>query len=399
MNTKLTALAAAVAASAGLAQAGSDLSLARSYELNNDASQYESMLANTNVANIKVSAQVQARYQINVRDDSAGTLGDADTTIGFNMRRTKIAVEGDITDNMKGKVQFAFNRGSGAAALEDAYADWKINDDLTIRLGQFKAQHIREENVSSKRQLTAERSVTNEVFNWDRTQGVELHFGGDSWRGAVGFNDGFNSDNTAFNSGAEDDWGVNARFEVLFGDAEWSQFKQFTSWRGSTSGSMLGAGLAYGSRGDTNGTVGSTLEDNLTLTADYSFVADGWNFYVAGIWNSRDNSTGADTDDYGLVAQGGFFVNDQNELYARWDAIFPDDMNPAGTEDFNTLTFGWNYYFVPESHAAKFTLDFRWYLDEVAPSLANVAVSDGSNLLSDPDDSQFGLMAQMQFLF
>ncbi|MCR9076193.1 MAG: hypothetical protein NXI07_09170, partial [bacterium] len=104
MNTKLTVLAAAVAASAGLAQAGSDLSLARSYELTNDASQYDSLLSSSNVANIKVSAQVQARYQVNLRDDASTTLAnpDDDTTIGFSIRRAKVAVSGDITDNMKG---------------------------------------------------------------------------------------------------------------------------------------------------------------------------------------------------------------------------------------------------------------------------------------------------------
>jgi hypothetical protein len=402
MNTKF-ALAAVLAASAGLAQAETDLSLARSYELTNAASEYDSLLSNYNASNITVSAQVQARYQVNVRDDSAGTLGDNDTTVGFSVRRAKVAVSGAVTDNIKGNISMAVRSSgtnSGTAMLEDAYADWAINDDLTIRMGQFKAQHIREENVSSKRQLASDRSVTNELYNWDRTQGIELHFGGDNWRGAVGFNDGINADNTAFSVAAEADWGANARFEMLLGDAEWSQFKQFTSWRGSTGGSMIGAGFAYASQGDTNGTVGANPEDNMTLTVDYSLVGDGWNFFAAGIMNSRDNSGATvDTDDFGIVVQGGVFVTDQDELFARWDAVFPDDSNPGGTEDFNSLTFGWNHYLVPESHAAKFTLDLRYTLDELATSLANGAQSDGINLLADADDGQIAVTAQFQFLF
>lgn len=190
MNTKLTAMAAAVVATAGLAQAGSDLSLARSYELNNDASQYDALLSQSNLSNIKVKAQVQARYQYNDRDDAG--LGDNDTTLGFSLRRTKIEVSGDVTDNISAKVKFAFSRSTGTAGLEDAYAKWKVSEDLTLKIGQFKQQIIREETLSGSKQLAAERSALNETFNQAYSQGIEAHFGGDSWRGAIGFSDGFN---------------------------------------------------------------------------------------------------------------------------------------------------------------------------------------------------------------
>jgi hypothetical protein len=396
MNTKLTALAAAVAASAGLAQAGSDLSLARSYELNNDASQYDALLSQSNLSNVKVKAQVQARYQYNSRDDAA--LGDNDTTMGFSLRRTKIEVSGDVTDNISGKVKMSFSRSTGSASLNDAYAKWKVNDDLTLKIGQFKQQIIREENLSSSRQLAVERSAVNETFNQNYSQGIEAHFGGDAWRGAIGFTDGFGSANTAFNSSAEADYALNARFEFLFGDAEWDQFKQFTSWRGSTQGSMLGAGIAYQSMGDTNPSAAMETEMT-TATIDYSFVGDGWNFYAAGIWQNVDTGT-TDNDDTGVVVQGGMFVSDQDELFARWDAIFPDS-NRANDGDFNALAFGWNHFFVAESHAAKLTIQVDVYLDEsdAASTIVSTSSSGGHNLLSSTEDGQFGITAQMQFLF
>ena len=399
MNTKFTAFAAALVATAGLAQAETDLSLARSYELSNTSSSYDALLSNSNLANIKVSAQVQARYQLNSRDDASTTLAnpDDDLTLGFSMRRAKVAIEGDVTDNIKGKVQFAFSRSSGASALEDAYADWKVNDDLTLRIGQFKQSLIREENVSSKRQLASERSAVNETFTHNRSQGIELRFGGDSWRGAVGFTDGFNSDNTAFNSSAEADYALNARFEMLLGDAEWSQFKQFTSWRGSTPGNMIGAGIAFQSMGDTNPSNPAGSTEMTTGTVDYSYVGDGWNAFVAGIWRNMDPAVGADFDDFGVVAQAGFFVTDQDELFARWDSVFPDNANAPADEDFNSITVGWNHYLVPESHAAKLTVDVAWYLDETTLSIVNT--SDSHNLLPDSEDGQFGITAQFQFLF
>jgi hypothetical protein len=397
MNTKHTALAVAVAASAGLAQAGSDLSLARSYELNNDASQYDSMLSQSNLSNVKVKAQVQARYQYNSREQAG--LGDNDTTMGFSLRRTKIEISGDVTDNISGKVKMSFSRSSGSATLNDAYAKWKVNDDLTLVIGQFKQQIIREENLSSSSQLAAERSAVNETFNQNYSQGIEAHFGGDAWRGAIGFTDGFGSLNTAFNSSSEADYALNARFEFLFGDAEWDQFKQFTSWRGSTQGSMLGAGIAFQSMGDTN-PAAAMETDMTTATVDYSFVSDGWNFYVAGIWQNNDNGT-TDTDDLGVVVQGGMFVSDQDELFARWDAIFPDSNRAPADEDFNALAFGWNHFFVAESHAAKLTIQFDYYLDasDSGSTIVSTSSSGGHNLLSDTEDGQFGLTAQMQFLF
>ncbi|MFG0246675.1 MAG: porin [Phycisphaerales bacterium JB052] len=408
MNTKI-AIAAVLAATAGLAQAETDLSLARSYELTNAASGYDSLLSNYNASNVKVKAQIQARYQYNERqmnDDTAPYNSDNDTTMGFSIRRTKVEVSGDVTDNISAKVKFAFSRSSGAAALEDAYGKWKINDDVTLKIGQFKQSLLREENMSSSKQLASERSAVNETFNQGFSQGIEASFGGDSWRGAIGFTDGIGNAattgtaNTAFNASNEADYALNARFDFIFGDAEWGQFGQFTSWRGSASGGMIGAAIAFQSMGSTNPALANDV-DMTTGTIDFSYVSDGWNLFAAGVWRNMDTGAGTDMDDFGVIVQGGFFITDQDELFGRWDAIFPDSNNAPADEDFNALTFGWNHYLVPESHAAKFTLDLNYYLDasDSASTIVSTSSSGGHNLLSDTDDGQFGITAQFQFLF
>ena len=221
--------------------ASTDTEELRSYSLAEAAAAYESLNV-SNASNIKVAVQVQSRYQFNARDDMSTTLAspDDDTTIGFLIRRAKVAISGDVSENMKGKLQFAFDRRTGAAALEDAVLTWDINDDVTVRVGQFKSGVLREELVSSKQQLSAERSATNETFNQDYTQGVEFGFGGDNWRASVSLNDGFGTDNTAFTSASEADFGISARAEFLVGDAGFGQFKQFTSFRGANAGGMIG---------------------------------------------------------------------------------------------------------------------------------------------------------------
>ncbi len=398
MSCKQTALAfLLVVSGSALAHGGTDLTLSRSYELMNTSSAYASLMNTSNLADLKVDVQIQTRYQLNARDDAGTTLAspDDDITTGFLIRRAKIGVKGKITDNIKGAMKFAFDRNGGTGSLETAYLKWSINDNLMLQAGQFKMGLLREENVSSTRQLATDRSAVNETFNQDFSQGIELHFGGEQWRGLVGFTDGFKSRNTAFNSTTEADYALNGRFELLIGDADWGQFKQFTSWRGSNTGGMLGAAIYYQSAGDTNPS--TALSTNMTTgTVDFSYVGDGWNLYAAGVWRNTDNGT-ADFDDYGLIAQGGYFVSESNEIFARWDAVLPDDTRGATGNDFHSITVGWNHYIIPESHAAKFTFDLAYYLDPTTASI--VKTSDGHNLLADSEDGQFALTAQMQILF
>ena len=394
--TAMTSLAAVLVASAG-ALGADDLKLARSYDLNYTSGEYSSLMNTSNIADLKFSLQIQARYQFNSRDDAGSTLAspEDDISTGFVIRRAKVGISGNVTDNIKGKIKFAFDRKTGIAKLEDANATWKINDDVSLKFGQFKSAVLREENVSSSKQLASDRSSVNETFNQDFSQGIEFGFGGDQWRAKVGFNDGFKTGSTAFNSASEADVSFYGRAEMLLGDASWGQFKQFTSFRGANSGGMIGAAFAYESAGDTNPSFTPTT-DMSTATIDFSWVDDGWNFYAAGVWRSMDDGA-TSFDDYGLIAQGGCFVTDNNEIFARWDAVLPDEANGATGEDFNSVTVGWNHYMIPESHAAKFTLDIAYYLDSTTDSI--VKTSDGHNLLSDSEDGQFAITAQMQILF
>lgn len=371
-----------------------------------DAESEALSLSLNNASSLKIGVGVQFRYQANFRDDASTTLAnpDDDTTLGFVVRRAKVEMSGDITDNMSGKVSFAFNRNGGAAALEDAMVNWKINDDFTLRMGQFKLPILREENISWKRQLADERSVVNETFNQDRSQGIMAMFGGDNWRGYAAFTDGLNSDNTAFNApipgggtyGPEADFAFTARAEMKFGDASFKQFDQFTSFRGAASGLMVGATIHWQTQGETNPSV-SPEQDTTLFTADAQYVADGWNAFASFVWSNVDNST-SDFDDMGFVIQGGMFLSDDTELYARWASVMPDSDRAAGTgEDFSALSFGINHYLVPESHAAKLTLGVTWNFDSTTDSI--VSVSDGHNLLADSEDDQLGIIAQAQFLF
>jgi hypothetical protein len=407
-----------IASTAGLATAGS-LELDRSYaaDLRSDASS-RALLANTG-AGVQVDVGLRFNYTYNSRDVVA-TAGppavnaDDDTTIGFSFDDVEIRLSGDVTDNIRATISFDFGEDDGGIVggssssnsvnLEDAYADWTVNDQFTLRIGQFVPQFSAEASTSRFHMTNGDRSVTHETIGtpaW--TQGIEAHFGGDTWSGAVGFNDGPGTGNTAFNSPAEADFGLNARFDI-FSDSDKARFADQTSWRGSAAGWRVGAGLIYSTFGDTN--PAGTGGDAVAYTIDGAYEADGWALRAAFYGISASPDAGPDSDNYGFELGGSFFFNDQWEGYGRYDVLIIDDvLLGAGVEDtYNFVAVGANYYLVPESHAAKLQFEVGVSLDETPAAAAFTGAGPGvtggtTNFLGSTDDGEFyaSLRATFQF--
>lgn len=348
-------------------------------------------------APVKIGIQIQMRYDANLRDDASTTLSspDDDLTVGFSIRRTKVDLSAAVTDSISANVVFAFDRATGEAGLENAYAAWALSDGLELQVGQFKLPFLREETISSKRQLSAERSSMNETFNQDFSQIIQLGYEQDSWRAVVAFSDGFASRNTAFQDDGEADYALTARAEVKFGAASWKQFGQFTSFRGAAPGGMLGVAGHFESQGETN-PADPVESDFSSLTADFSWVGDGWNAFGVVVYRNTDDGT-TTFDDLGAVLQGGVFVSDATELFARYSGVFADSSRGATGGDYSDVSVGLNHYLIPESHAAKFSLSVTYSLDATTESI--VRTSNGHNLFNDSEDGQIGVTAQLQVLF
>lgn len=405
-----------IASTAGLATAGS-LELDRSYaaDLKADASS-RALLSSSAAAGIQVDVGMRFSYTYNDRDVTPAS--DDDTTIGFQFDDVEVRLSGDVTDNIRATVSFDFGPDDGVAGatgvnLEDAFADWTINDQFTLRVGQFVPQYSAEASTSEYHMTNGQRSVTHEFLgtpSW--TQGVEAHFGGDTWSGAVGFSDGPGTWSTPFNSSSEADFALNARFD-LFSDSDKARFADQTSWRGSAAGWRVGAGLLYATYGDTNPSTTADV-DALWYTIDAAYEGDGWAVRAAFYGVSLDNDTAADTDDYGFELGASMFFDDQWEGYVRYDVLMLDDaVLGAGVEDtYNFVAVGANHYLVPESHAAKLQFEVGVSLDETggaAGALAGTAGRTGvtpigagpgsSGFLGSTDDGEFyaSLRATFQF--
>lgn len=414
LSSALTSVAGlALSAAGALAQGSLSLDAERAYagELAADAGARTSLLGAAPRAGydkgfvladtggdykLNIGGYTQFRYVANVRDEPPGD-DQEEFTSGFQATRTRLIFSGTVLNpDLSFFIHGGFTRFNGTFGLLDAFAKYDLDDGFSIKWGQYRLPLMREESVADHLQLFAERSVFNSYFSQDRSQGVELAYEGDSWRLMGDFSDGLASLNTDIDSDREADLAWTGRAEWKW-DGEWSQFRDFTSWRGSELAGMVGGAIHWQSGGDTTGTFDA---DVYQYTLDASFEGDGWNAFAAFAGRHVETGDAPSVEDYGLLVQGGYFVSSQTELIARYDILLPDEVgNTPGTEKFQSFSVGANYYLSPDSHAAKFTADLQWYPDSLQGSEMVVNPNTNIGILDDVEGDQIVLRLQFQLVF
>jgi hypothetical protein len=352
---------------------------------------------------------------------SFNSVGVAKAAYGFEVRRVKLGFSGHIIDpgwqysvtlayqqyfgsNLNpvgaangsnstsgsladgGGVTGGDNFGSGFS-LENGYIQRDLGSGFALKFGQFKSPLMREWLVSSRSQMAAERSIMCTLFTTGWTQGIELDWNNDILRAMVSYNDGANNANIGSVSGTNvlgvtgdnlgvgfAQWAATARGEWKpFGT--WGVFDDFSSMRGESSGLLVGTGMNWQRGGQQN--VAETTTDVtpgsgnaeaifFTWTADVSLELGGASLFGAWAMNTSydlplDNSS---INTYGAVVQGGYFLSDTFEVFARWEW-----MNTAGTPENNVRNSrtpsGENINYLSSYNGFVNnigTVGFNWYL-------------------------------------
>jgi hypothetical protein len=391
-----------LAASAGVGRADENPALAR--ELLADASLRASLaegptgesgkddkgfFIKTGATRLNLGARLEYRFIANQREDDAL---DDELTTGFGFRRIRVTAKGSLTDELGYSIQGNFGNGT-SLGLTDAYMSWKFDDKTVLRAGQLKVPLLKEEIISHTRQLAAERSIVNSVFTQDYSQGVDLVITQDATRLGLALSDGLRTLNTDFDAGTEADFAATARAEYKF-SGDWKNFDAFTSFPTGKEASYVGAALHYQSGGSTGGT---NDRDLLEYTIDASIKGPGWNAYAAFV-GRREEVAAGDFNDAGFLVQGGYFLSDQWEAFARYAHVMPDSDRVNGG-DFREVTLGANYYFFPESTAVRFTGDVNYDLDDTIGSSSIVRTSAANGLLPSAEDGQVSLRLQLLVSF
>ncbi len=333
--------------------------------------------------------QFQARNVTNWRDEAKND-GEDDISNGFEIRRMKFGFEGTLFSKDIGyKFQWQTNRNGGAVSLDEGYVTYKFADNLTGRIGQFKDPLHRESLTSASRLLANERSYLANVlfFNDNYVQGASLTYADGPLTATLALTDGAGNSNANFQdppTGSDANYGVATRVDyVVFGDGK--LLKDFSGVRGKEDTLGIGLGIDYT---EAEQTLGGTTQ-TILYTADALWKnASGLSLY--GSFNGRwaDSSTDESVNDWGVVLQASYRVDDNIEPFARYSYISFDSAVPTGFEDtVHEITVGANYYLY--GHNAKITLDLT-YLPNGAP------FADGGSDILVEDESEIVFRGQFQ---
>ena len=242
--------------------------------------------------------------------------------------------------------------------LEDCWVTYYASA-WSFTAGQFKCPALREEIVDSAYQLCVERSVVNDALtSGERLTGVAAGYAKETWRVLGAFTDGDSFPNTPALV-ADTDYAITFRGELLL-KGTFALFDTFTSFRDEAPGIMLGLGF-HTQQGETGTPGASTVV--YVVSFDASFEFGGSNLFVQATWEDLDmGDVDGPRNPFGIVVQGGHFVTDKVELFARYEYGDLDTLVPPDTIDI--LTIGANWY-VDRQQRVKLTGDFGYAFDAV----------------------------------
>ncbi len=345
---------------------------------------------------LKISGHLQARWLYN---DANGQASER----GFEQRRTQVKFSGHVLDpTWTYKISTTWSR-NGGSNTEDAWISKKFDDGGWFKFGQFKQNFLRENIVSSSKQLGVERSMLNNAFTCGWSQGIELGWKDDDMKLLVQYTDGPNRSNRQALDPPTDGWV--ARAEFRFGDASMKDFAYLTSKSGAKDGVLVG--ISYETYKTDTGTFeygNANADESHGFSIDASWRGDGWNVFAYLVdTTGKDTTSGIEQDSSGWLLQGGFLVTDNLELFAKYQ----EGEVSGEAMDMDAISVGFNYWPVAGSNNIKWTTD----IGVAGTTITNGAggtgiasadwVSSGSGWRTDNagENDQMLLRTQLQLLF
>jgi hypothetical protein len=414
---------AALTSSAMAQNAGMDQDRAYQAELLADAGNRSSLLAQAGNAGwssetggffigdgtgnntLQIGGDTEFRYNMSIRDDAS--VGDnEDFTQGFGTGFTRLRFMGNIwSKDFQYKIQLTNDgqAGDSGFALEDAWGMYNFGNEFSLGFGQAKVPLIWQDyGIDVPFVLGVERAIATQVFAPGYTQGIWGTYAADMFRVTGAISDGAAAANTPFNSSAESDYAITARVDVKAMGSDWNRFSDETSFQSQTEMALrVGGGVHFQDGGETGGTIDQQI---FVYTLDAQIEGGGWNAFGAFYGSTIDTGGATDTDLFGGILQGGIFVTDQVELFARWNAIFFDSSAAAGgaDDDCHFAEAGVTYYVSPESHAFKVSFFGGYAFNDTTPLFGAGGLLEGSTrsgFLGDTEDGEIVLGAEASILF
>lgn len=328
---------------------------------------------------LELSGQLQQRYVWNRLKQP----GKDDTRTGFEVRRAKVKLKGNLMGPDVGfTVGTALNPLTGNFFLQAYNIRFRVSDELMVFVGRTRPPLLREEFISSRRQLAAERSLVTRKFRQRRTLGVMVRYETDRFRLAAGLMD------SAPGLFGDQAVRVSTRVDALFRGG-WDELQDFTSFPDDEPLLAVGAGILF----EDNDKIDPAADDVriVRASADVSLETGGANAFFAIVLNHVEEENQPTRDQIGIVIQGGVFVVEGWEVFGRYEWGDAD----GEAVDLSLVTIGFNRYF--NDHQLKWTTDIGYGLNEIGGFWSSLGAGYRSD---DPGQSgQIVVRGQFQLLF
>jgi hypothetical protein len=402
---------------------------------------------------LQFSGLVQARYTYSTTGEG-GELnlngGGSPQTLpnsqyGFDMPHTRLVFKGHVFEpgiryfiRSEFSPRQEFRAGSvnisGATAgtlnLLDAYMAFDLDNDWTVKAGQFKLPFSRERLVSVQNLVSATRSTVDELLSVGRSQGIQISTRGSDLYWAAAISNG-GSDNllagTSANSGvfpvgtepmnnpywnSENTLSLTSRVEYKLAGA-WSEFSEMTSPMGEPEGILLGLGghyqtSAYDPAQNPDGTGNNQW---ISVTADATWNFGGASLFAAAYYTNTETkwtSTNPNppggirgtTNMLGLIVQGSMYLTPKWEVFGSYqyldqgntpEALATGEKLPASSVSIFTL--GANWYI--DGQDLRWNVQMGYSFNQITPYTATL----DNGFRPTASDYEFVLMTQLQLQF
>jgi len=342
---------------------------------------------------MRIMGGIQVRAIWNSQDTPP--VGDPDESrFGFENRRTTLKFKGHVVDPSWGYFIHAIFNNSGTFVPLDIVISKDLGDGWSVKGGKFKLPFLREQLMAYTRLLPVDRTLVSSTWGVGRSEGVAVQYKTDNMKFNAAYSDGLGSigGTSASANTFDTEYALTARVEWL-AQGNWGQFNDFSSAADDEMGWLIGA--AFHTEKGEFGTVASTETEITRWTVDVSGEFGGYNFFAAVVGNSTDTQSGVgDVDQVGIVVQGGMFLNDDWELFARYEWGDEDSTNPA-IDELSVLTVGAVRYF--SGHQVQWTTDVGIGLNEVTSTFASAGAGYRTDAAG--QDGQLVLRSQFQLTF
>jgi hypothetical protein len=309
--------------------------------------------------------------------------------------------------------------------LMDAWIRINLDDNWSVKAGQFRSPFSRGFLVLEQYQMSASRSVVDFHYALGYVQGIEADYMNDEFRSRVSLNNGAPDvllGDPNLNTGGQDYviypsgsyggqnspyWTQNALFSVTGRidwkpAGSWEQFRSYTSPTGETFGLLTGLGLHYqrsqgyqadyGRSGTFFNPNGDPTNEWFAATIDAQANYGGASLYGALFYNYL-NSPGATIPAFGSAQndiqqdlgavnifaaqfQGAVYIAPKFELFGRYEFAYLNGLNAIANsslddpDPLNLLTIGANIYL--DGQDLKWTTDLGWSITALHPWYADV---------------------------